>query len=167
MIACLQTGDDEAANECLERIVVRFGDAHDRVLALKGLVKEATASNNSELEKVLEEYDALLQHNDTNFVRHHSSQACLIFVLTLLQPVWKRKVALLRSMGNVPAAITALNALLDVCPTDPEAWAELADMYVSQGMYTQAIFALEQVLVFSPNAWNVSSPRHFVQQLSM
>jgi hypothetical protein len=68
MIACLRTGDDEAANECLERIVTRFGHDHDRVMALKGLLKEATASNNSELEKVLEEYDALLQQNDANIV---------------------------------------------------------------------------------------------------
>lgn len=68
MIACLRTGDDEAANECLERIVTRFGDGHDRVLSLKGLVKEATAANNTELDKILEEYDALLQQNDANIV---------------------------------------------------------------------------------------------------
>ncbi|KID85564.1 tetratricopeptide repeat domain-containing protein [Metarhizium guizhouense ARSEF 977] len=137
MIACLQTGDDEAANECLERIVNRFGDSHDRVLALKGLVKEATASNNSELEKILEEYEALLQQNDASI------------------PIRKRKVALLRSMGRLPEAVTALNSLLDVCPTDPEAWAELADMYVTQGLYSQAVYALEEVLVLSPNAWNI------------
>ncbi|KFG85284.1 tetratricopeptide repeat domain-containing protein [Metarhizium anisopliae] len=137
MIACLQTGDDEAANECLERIVNRFGDSHDRVLALKGVVKEATASNNSELEKILEEYEALLQQNDASI------------------PIRKRKVALLRSMGKLPEAVTALNSLLDVCPTDPEAWAELADMYVTQGLYSQAVYALEEVLVLSPNAWNI------------
>ncbi|EFY97589.1 tetratricopeptide domain protein [Metarhizium robertsii] len=137
MIACLQAGDDEAANECLERIVNRFGDSHDRVLALKGLVKEATASNNSELEKILEEYEALLQQNDASI------------------PIRKRKVALLRSMGRLPEAVTALNSLLDVCPTDPEAWAELADMYVTQGLYSQAVYALEEVLVLSPNAWNI------------
>ncbi|OAQ63522.1 tetratricopeptide repeat domain-containing protein [Pochonia chlamydosporia 170] len=139
MIACLRTGDDEAANECLERIVTRFGDRHDRVLSLKGLVKEATAANNTELDKILEEYDALLQQNDANI------------------PIWKRKIALLRSMGKVPEAVTALNAFLDVCPTDPEAWAELADMYVTQGLYAQAIYALEEVLVFSPNAWNIQA----------
>ena len=41
-------------------------------------------------------------------------------------------------------------------PTDPEAWAELADLYLSQGLYSQAVFALEEVLVLQPNAWNVS-----------
>lgn len=53
-------------------------------------------------------------------------------------------------------AITALVQLLDSSPTDPEAWAELADVYVAQGMYPQAIFALEEVLLITPNAWNVS-----------
>lgn len=43
-------------------------------------------------------------------------------------------------------------------PTDAEAWAELSDLYVAQGLYPQAIFALEEVLVLSPNAWNVSVP---------
>jgi tetratricopeptide (TPR) repeat protein len=53
-------------------------------------------------------------------------------------------------------AITALNQLLDSSPTDAEAWAELADLYVSQGMYQQSIFALEEVLLITPYAWNVS-----------
>jgi tetratricopeptide (TPR) repeat protein len=50
----------------------------------------------------------------------------------------------------------SLNSLLEVSPTDAEAWAELADLYVSQGMYQQGIFALEEVLLITPNAWNVS-----------
>ncbi|KAG6018338.1 hypothetical protein E4U43_003788 [Claviceps pusilla] len=137
MVVCLRTGDDSAAHECLERITIRFGDKHERVLALQGLFKEATASTNDELQKILEEYDAFLQDNDANL------------------PIFKRKVALLRSMGKLPEAISALNAFLDICPTDPEAWSELADMYVSQGLYAQAIYALEEVLVLSPNAWNI------------
>ena len=50
----------------------------------------------------------------------------------------------------------ALNSLLDVSPIDAEAWAELAELYVSQGLYQQGIFALEEVLLITPNAWNVS-----------
>jgi ER membrane protein complex subunit 2 len=64
-------------------------------------------------------------------------------------------VALLRSLGRVSDAITALISLLDFSPTDGEAWSELSDMYFSQGLYPQAIFALEEVLVLQPNAWNV------------
>ncbi|GAB0136805.1 hypothetical protein EsDP_00005095 [Epichloe bromicola] len=137
MVLCLRTGNDEAARECLERITIRFGDKHERVLALQGLFKEATASNNAELQNILEDYETLLRENDANI------------------PILKRKVALLRSLGKLPEAISALNSFLDTCPTDPEAWSELADMYVLQGLYAQAIYALEEVLVLSPNAWNI------------
>ena len=45
--------------------------------------------------------------------------------------------------------------LLDASPTDIEAWTELSDLYLTQGMFTQAIFCLEEVLLVAPNAWNV------------
>lgn len=54
--------------------------------------------------------------------------------------------------------MSGLTALLDFCPVDAEAWSELADLYVSQGLYAQAIYSLEEVLVLAPNAWNVSNP---------
>jgi tetratricopeptide (TPR) repeat protein len=106
-------------------------------MALKGLVKEADASHNGDLEKVLNEYENILADNPTNI------------------PITKRRIALLRSMGRIPEAVTALIELLDFLPTDPEAWSELADVYLSQGMYQQAIYALEEVLLAAPNAWNV------------
>ncbi|ODA77386.1 hypothetical protein RJ55_07014 [Drechmeria coniospora] len=137
MLSCLRTGDDVAAHECLERLLVRFGDKDERVMALRGLLKEAEAKNDTELEKILGEYETLLEEDGANI------------------PIYKRKIALLRSMGREAEAITALNAFLDFNPTDSEAWAELADMYRSQGMYSQAIYALEEVLVLIPNAWNV------------
>lgn len=46
--------------------------------------------------------------------------------------------------------------LLDNSPTDAEAWSELSDLYLQQGLYAQAIFSLEEVLLITPNAWNVS-----------
>lgn len=58
-------------------------------------------------------------------------------------------------MGKTPEAITSLIWLLEFSPTDAEAWSELADLYLSQGLYSQAIHALEEVLVVTPNAWNV------------
>jgi tetratricopeptide (TPR) repeat protein len=48
--------------------------------------------------------------------------------------------------------------LLDFSPTDSEAWSELSDIYLSQGLYPQAIYAAEEILVLAPNAWNVCSP---------
>ena len=64
-------------------------------------------------------------------------------------------------MGKTNDSITALTSLLDFSPTDSEAWAELADMYLSQGLYGQAIYALEEVLVLMPNAWNVCTANPF------
>lgn len=58
----------------------------------------------------------------------------------------------------ITEAIAALNEFLISSPTDAEAWAELADLYASQGLYPQAIFSLEEVLLVTPYAWNVSSP---------
>lgn len=68
LLSCLRTGDEHAAHQCLDRLVARFGENNERVLALKGLVKEAEASNNGDLEKVLKEYDNILADNGTNIV---------------------------------------------------------------------------------------------------
>lgn len=58
-------------------------------------------------------------------------------------------------MGKTPEAISSLVSLLEFNPTDAESWAELSDLYLSQGLYSQAIYALEEVIVLAPNAWNV------------
>ncbi|KAL2143701.1 hypothetical protein VTI28DRAFT_10131 [Corynascus sepedonium] len=137
ILSCLRTGDDQAAHVCLGRLVARFGDDNERVQALRGLVKEAEAKNNGALEDVLKEYDEILSENDTNI------------------PVAKRRIALLRSMGRLSDATSALVQLLDFSPTDAEAWSELSDIYLSQGLYPQAVYAMEEVLVLAPNAWNI------------
>ncbi|KAI1631047.1 tetratricopeptide [Biscogniauxia mediterranea] len=137
LLSCLRTGDDDAAHQCLGRLVNRFGEDNERIMALKGLLKEASAGDNATLDAILKEYDQILQENPPNL------------------PIAKRRIALLRSMGRIADAIAALISLLDASPTDAEAWSELADMYFAQGLYSQAIFALEEVLVLQPNAWNI------------
>ncbi|KAI1319885.1 tetratricopeptide [Xylariaceae sp. FL0255] len=137
LLSCLRTGDDDSAHQCLARLVNRFGDENERIMALKGLLKEATAADDAALDTVLQEYDDILQSNPTNL------------------PIAKRRAALLRCMGRIPESVNALSALLDISPTDAEAWSELADLYLSQGLYSQAIFSQEEVLVLQPNAWNI------------
>ncbi|KAI2779491.1 TPR-like protein [Daldinia loculata] len=137
LLSCLRTGDDESAHQCLGRLVNRFGNDNERIMALKGLLKEADASDSATLNVILKEYEQILQDNPTNI------------------PILKRRVALLRSIGRTSESVSVLISLLDISPTDAEAWAELADLYFSQGLYSQAIFALEEVLVLQPNAWNV------------
>lgn len=57
-------------------------------------------------------------------------------------------------------AISALVELLEAIPTDAEAWCELADLYQSQGMSSQAVFSLEEALLIIPNSWNVCISAH-------
>jgi tetratricopeptide (TPR) repeat protein len=59
-------------------------------------------------------------------------------------------------MGKTTESIEALVQFLDFASTDAESWIELADLYLSQGLYGQAIFAQEEALIIAPNAWNVS-----------
>lgn len=59
-------------------------------------------------------------------------------------------------MGKTSESIEALVQFLDFSSTDAEAWMELADLYLSQGLYAQAIYAQEEALIIAPNAWNVS-----------
>ncbi|PHH64911.1 hypothetical protein CDD81_3768 [Ophiocordyceps australis] len=137
LLSCLRAGNDECANECLQRLTRRFGAKDDRIMALQGLQKEAQASSDAQLDKVLAEYETILEEDGANI------------------PVHKRRIALLRSIGRVGDSITALNNLLEFSPTDSEAWAELADMYLSEGLYQQAVYALEEVLLLVPHAWNM------------
>jgi ER membrane protein complex subunit 2 len=62
---------------------------------------------------------------------------------------------LLRSLQQPEKAIEWLVELVRLNPTDVEAWSELSELYVSVGMYPQAVFASEEVLLSLPNAWNV------------
>lgn len=72
-----------------------------------------------------------------------------------MKPIQKRRVALLKSLNRPEKAIEWLVELLRLSPTDVEAWAELSDLYLEMGMYSQAVFAMEEVLLSLPNAWNV------------
>lgn len=66
--ACLRTGDDSSARQCLDRLVDRFGADNERVLALQGLYAEATAKDQAELNKVLGGYEAKIKEDPTSFV---------------------------------------------------------------------------------------------------
>lgn len=144
-IASLKASDDETAHACLAKLIARFGADNERIQALQGFYDEAIAQDDDALRVVLARYESILLDKPTNM------------------PTRKRKAALLRSMGKFEDAIKTLVELLDVSPIDTEAWAELADMYSLQGMYEQAVFCLEEVLLQAPNAWNVCACPVFSQ----
>ncbi|KAJ5085617.1 hypothetical protein N7532_010388 [Penicillium argentinense] len=137
LLACLRTGDDQSAQACLDRLSHRFGPSNERVMGLRGLYQEATAKDRAALEKCLQEYEKILSENPVNV------------------PIMKRRVALLRSLDRPADAIFALIQLLEALPTDAEAWCELADLYQTQGLSSQAIFSLEEALLIAPNSWNI------------
>lgn len=69
LISCLRVGNDEAARDCLDRLVLRFGADNERIMALEGLVKEAGADGKAELQAILEGYETILNANAANIVR--------------------------------------------------------------------------------------------------
>jgi tetratricopeptide (TPR) repeat protein len=58
-------------------------------------------------------------------------------------------------MSKEAEAISALVEFLDAFPTDTEAWCELSDLYMLQGLGDQAIFCIEEALLMIPHSWNV------------
>lgn len=134
---CVRTGDNEAAQKCLQQMLDRFGETNERVMATMGLYREATAEKSEDLAKVLVIYQDAIKEKPTNIV------------------LWKRWAALLKSQGRLSEATAVVTQLLDLSPIDAEAWAELAELYVAQGAFAQAIYCLEEVLLVVANAWNV------------
>ncbi|KAI4148532.1 MAG: hypothetical protein L6R39_002769 [Caloplaca ligustica] len=137
LYSCLRTGDDKTAHSFLEKLASRFGKDDERVMGLRGLYQEAMADDDRALLQILQGYDDILAEDPTN------------------TPIRKRRIALLRGLSREADAINAVADLLAVSPTDTEAWAELADLYIAQGLYQQAEFCLEEILLSAPNAWNV------------
>lgn len=134
--ACLQAGDDKSAFLLLERLTERFGANNEHVMGMRGLYQEAVAETEEDLRKVLKEYNKILSES-MNVAIH------------------KRRIALIRSLKQYDEAIGLLVDFLEVYPTDAEAWCELADLYQSQGLSSQAMFSLEEALINMPFAWNI------------
>ncbi|KXT00893.1 hypothetical protein AC579_9274 [Pseudocercospora musae] len=138
-LATLRSGDNDSAYALLESLTDRFGLENERIAALRGLWAEATAKTPQELLDVLKNYEEILKEDPSNFA------------------IRKRRCALLRSMGQTEQALNALTNLVDTSPTDAEGWSELGSLYEELGMYEQAIFCLEEVLLLMPNAWNMQA----------
>lgn len=137
LVSCLRTGDDKSAFMCVQALLSRFGEDNERVQALRGLYREAVAKDDTELQAVLDEYEALIKVNEGNM------------------RIRKRRVALLNSMGRTQEAMRALVKIVNVSPVDAEAWAEMAELNFAQGLYDKAVYCWEEVLLIMPNAWNV------------
>ena len=67
-LSCLHTGDDKAAFNCLEKLIDRFGATNERVVGLRGMYQEAVAKDDTALERVLKEYNDVLDEGTVNIV---------------------------------------------------------------------------------------------------
>lgn len=67
-LACLWTGDDKSAYECLTRLAKRFGPSNERIMGLRGIYKEAIAGSHKTLAEVLSGYENVLQENPIHVV---------------------------------------------------------------------------------------------------
>lgn len=69
LLLCLRTGNERAAHEFLDRIVLRFSATDERCMALQGIIQEAEAKTDEDLNRVLKEYKDFLKDNDSCVVR--------------------------------------------------------------------------------------------------
>ncbi|KAJ3086670.1 ER membrane complex subunit 2 [Quaeritorhiza haematococci] len=129
-VAALDTGDTEAASRILKNdIAPQFPPSTSvRSKRLEGMYLEAT----SKWDEAQKTYEDALELDETNML------------------VRKRLVALLRSRGKRLEAIEVLVKYLDAFTTDIEGWSELSALYLAEGMFQQAAFCLEEILLQRP-----------------
>lgn len=67
-VSCLRTGDDTSARLILDKLVARFGESNERVMAYQGMWAEAKADSPADVIDVLKEYNETLEEDPTNTV---------------------------------------------------------------------------------------------------
>ncbi|KAK9459043.1 uncharacterized protein V1516DRAFT_680774 [Lipomyces oligophaga] len=134
-LALITCHDNEAAT-VLTTLSDRFGESSPRIGVMKALLIEATES----FDKAL---DYLNGRPDTEL------------------GATKRRLAIMRATATSASLnagyIKELNTVLDTFPSDGETWAELAQAYIDVGMYAQGLFALHEVLLLFPLAYNINA----------
>lgn len=126
-IASMDCGDGDLARRCVDDLEKAFPKSI-RVSRLRGMLLEMQGK----FELAEEKYSILLERDPQNY------------------RVMKRMCGLAKSRGNVSVAISACIAYLKVNAVDKEAWEELADLYLSQGMCKQAAYCMEEILLLDP-----------------
>ncbi|KAJ8103228.1 hypothetical protein POJ06DRAFT_246948 [Lipomyces tetrasporus] len=125
-------GKDTEASAILATLTDRFRQDSHRVGVLRSIYLEATEGPLKALEFVSGRPDTELG--------------------TL-----KRKIVILKSSNQTSHYISELLKLVDNFPSDAESWAELASAYAEAGMYAQSLFALHEVLLLVPLAYNINA----------
>ena len=101
-----------------------------RVALLKGVIEES----HGRLDEAQSLYEKLLEKEPSNLL------------------VNKRRLACIKTKPEgVTRATEGLAELVDIYPTDHECWLELASLYLSQNKYSQAAYALEELVLLAPH----------------
>eukprot|EP01025_Chloroclados_australasicus_P058334 TRINITY_DN7314_c1_g1_i1.p1 TRINITY_DN7314_c1_g1~~TRINITY_DN7314_c1_g1_i1.p1 ORF type:complete len:294 (-),score=43.81 TRINITY_DN7314_c1_g1_i1:106-987(-) len=130
-VAAMECGSKQVAALSVNAVVNRFSDSA-RAQRLRGMYHEFRGQVES-AEKI---YKALLESNPTNPM------------------VNKRLIALLKSQGKQQNAIEELVKYLDANSGDKEGWEELADLYVKNGLFKQAAYCFEELIMLAPHFGN-------------
>ncbi|TDL27981.1 TPR-like protein [Rickenella mellea] len=126
-LASLDVGKPDVADRCISLLTQKFPGS-PRVECLTGIRLEATETP----EVALKYYDDMLSIEESNAA------------------LWKRKISVLRRMGQINRAVEELSSYLDTFYTDVEGWLELANIYTSCNQYTLALQALQHTLLLAP-----------------
>jgi tetratricopeptide (TPR) repeat protein len=129
--AALETGDFELSQKSLSILKSKF-PASVRVARLEGIQLEGM----SDFEGAVVIYDRLLAKDDTD------------------SATMKRKISVALEKEGRLSAIDLLIEYLLVFMADSEAWSELADLYLKEHMYKQAVFCYEELILAEPQNYH-------------
>jgi len=127
-MSAVDCNDLALAEQCYLKLRTKFGKS-SRVSILEGVILEAQGQH-TQAEVI---YDRILKDDATH------------------QAAWKRKVCVAKERGDTVHAIELLNKFLKLSSSDEHAWLELADLYLSLGKVELAKFAVEELLLLSPD----------------
>lgn len=127
-IAALDTQRMDIANECYKALSHEFPGSL-RVKKLGAMQLEA-----------VEKYEEAMDLLDSIIKVDKANSACR-----------KRKVAIYKAQGRIPAAIKELTDYLKIFAADAEGWQELSELYISECDWQKAAFCLEELILHNPH----------------
>jgi len=134
-IAALDAHDTSLANDLINKIIKQFGQKSIRIRRLVGMQLEAQGK----WKKAEDLYNSILEEDPANVM------------------AMKRQICIRKAMGDTVTTIKILNEYLKIFMADTDAWHELAELYVSQQMYSNAAFCYEELILAFPQNYHFFS----------
>jgi len=128
-IAALDMNRPDVVDECLEKLIEKFGPTSLRVRRLLAMKLEMI----EKWDEALELLDSIIDEDEAN------------------SSARKRKIAIFKAQGDTSRTVQELNKYLRVFMSDQEAWMELCDLYIAEQDYAKAAFCCEEVLLHNPH----------------